>query len=361
MAILTPNGPSAEAGAADESMFEVLSGRRLPVWGPGVAAAAAIVIAAILFVTGINNGVAQTVVLTVLLFIAIQSVWSFKVEGRRHAMDRFMTTLIYAAFIIAMIPLLSIMYTVISNGLAALNAEFFTETMRNVNQRSDGGGIAHAIVGTIEQVLAATAMAVPLGVLVAIYLVEYGKGKLAMAISFFVDVMTGVPSIVAGLFIYTGLVLTFGMQRSGFAASLALVILMLPVVVRTSEEMLKLVPMDLREASYALGVPKWITILKVVVPTALPGMITGIMLAVARVAGETAPLLLTTFLTQSMNWNLFDGPQTALPTFVWDQISSGTDASISRAWGGALVLIMFVAILYIGAKLIARAFQPKAR
>ena len=145
---------------------------------------------------------------------------------------------------------------------------------------------------------------------------EYG-GKLATTISFFVDVMTGVPSIVAGLFIFTGLILTFGLERSGFAwASLAPTILMLPVVVRTTEEMLKLVPKDLREASYALGVPKWRTIHQHRLPTALSGIITGVMLAVARVAGETAPLLLTTFLTQSLNWDLFSGPQAALPTFI---------------------------------------------
>ena len=144
-------------------------------------------------------------------------------------------------------------------------------------------------------------------------------------------------------------------------ASLALVILMLPVVVRTTEEMLKLVPKDLREASYALGVPKWRTITSIVLPTALSGIITGVMLAVARVAGETAPLLLTTFLTQSLNWDLFSGPQAALPTFIWDQISSGTDPSVNRAWGGALVLILFVALLYVGARIVAKIFAPKTR
>ena len=233
--------------------------------------------------------------------------------------------------------------------------------MRNVSSRGTGGGILHALIGTIEQVLMATIIAVPIGVMVAIYLVEYGKGKLATTISFFVDVMTGVPSIVAGLFIFTGLILTFGLERSGFAASLALVILMLPVVVRTTEEMLKLVPKDLREASYALGVPKWRTITSIVLPTALSGIITGVMLAVARVAGETAPLLLTTFLTQSLNWDLFSGPQAALPTFIWDQISSGTDPSVNRAWGGALVLILFVALLYVGARIVAKIFAPKTR
>ncbi len=171
--------------------------------------------------------------------------------------------------------------------------------------------------------------------------------------------MTGIPSIIAGLFIFTFWVLTLGFERSGFAASLALTILMIPTVVRATEEMLRIVPNDLREASLALGIPKWKTILKIVIPTALGGIITGVMLAVARVAGETAPLLLTTFLSQSMNWNPFAGPQASLPTFVWDQIASGTNASLDRAWAGALVLILLVMILYLGARIVARFFAPK--
>lgn len=340
---------------------EQLAGRRLPKWAPYGVAGAAIVFSLILLVAGVVDGLAPAAVIAGLLFLFGQAAWSFRVEGRRHATDRFATTLIYSAFVVAIIPLIAILFSVIVKGLEVFRIEFLTETMRNVSSRGEGGGIAHALVGTIEQVLMATIIAVPIGVMVAIYLVEYGRGKLASAISFFVDVMTGVPSIVAGLFIFTGLVLTLGMERSGFAASLSLVILMLPVVVRTTEEMLKLVPSDLREASYALGVPKWKTITSIVLPTAMSGIITGVMLAVARVAGETAPLLLTTFLTQSMNWDLFSGPQAALPTFIWDQISSGTDPSVNRAWGGALVLILFVAILYIGARIVARVFAPKTR
>ena len=236
---------------------------------------------------------------------------------------------------------------------------FLTQSMRNISPRSEGGGLGHAIVGTLEQVGIAAAFAVPIGILAAIYLVEYGRGPLKKWISFFVDVMTGIPSIVAGLFIFTAFVLGLGLERSGFAAALALAILMLPVIIRTTEEMLKIVPNDLREASYALGVPKWRTILKVVLPTALAGIVTGAMLAVARVAGETAPLLLTTFLTQSYNYNPFKGPQASLPLFVWDQITSGTSASIARAWGGALVLITIVMFFYITAKLLAARFAPK--
>ncbi len=346
---------------ADVSLASELRGRRLPRWAPAAVAAASLAVAGVLLGIGVIDGLVAFAVISALGFALGQSVYSFVVEGRRHAVDRLMTTAIYAAFVFALAPLVAILTTVLVRGLQVVNAEFFGSTMRNVSPIRPGGGIEHALVGTIEQVLAATLIAVPVGVLVAVYLVEYGTGRLSRAVSFFVDVMTGVPSIVAGLFIYTGLVLTFGMQRSGFAASLALLILMLPVVVRTTEEMLKLVPNDLREASYALGIPKWVTILKIVIPTALSGIITGVMLAVARVAGETAPLLLTTFLTQSMNWNLFNGPQASLPTFVWDQISSGTPASVDRAWGGALVLILFVAVLYIAARLLARAYAPKTR
>jgi len=342
-------------------IHEVLAGRRLPRWGVPSAAAAAVVVAVLLNALGIYGGVAQTTIATILLFVVGQTIWSFVIEGRRHAMDRLATTTIYATFLLALVPLLWILFTVVQRGISVLSADFFSSSMRNVSPRRPGGGIWHALIGTIEQVLMATLIAVPIGLLVAIYLVEFGRGRLATFVSFFVDVMTGVPSIVAGLFIYTGLILALGMERSGFAASLALVLLMLPVVVRTAEEMLKLVPTDLREAAYALGVPKWITILRIVVPTALSGIITGVMLAVARVAGETAPLLLTTFLTQGVNWDLFNGPQAALPTFIWDQISSGTTASVDRAWGGAFVLILFVALLYIGARLLARVFAPKAR
>jgi phosphate transport system permease protein len=273
--------------------------------------------------------------------------------------DRLATTLVYSTFIAAIVPLVSVLFTVLAKGLAVMSWTFLTTSMRNISPRAEGGGLGHAIVGTLEQVGIAAAFAVPVGILAAIYLVEYGRGRLARSISFFVDVMTGIPSIVAGLFIFTAFVLGLGLERSGFAAALALAILMLPVIIRTTEEMLRIVPNDLREASFALGVPKWRTILKVVLPTALAGIVTGAMLAVARVAGETAPLLLTTFLTQSYNNNPFQGPQSSLPLFIWDQITSGTSASVARAWGGALVLITIIMIFYITAKVLAARFAPK--
>jgi phosphate transport system permease protein len=230
-----------------------------------------------------------------------------------------------------------------------------------VSPRTEGGGLAHAFLGTLEQVGIATLISVPIGLLAAVFLVEFGRGRLAFWISFFVDVMTGVPSIVAGLFVYTALILTGVLEQSGFAAALALCILMIPVVVRSAEEMLRIVPNELREGALALGIPKWKVVLRIVVPTALSGLITGAMLAVARVAGETAPLLLTTFLAQDINLNAFSGSQTSLPTFIWDQISRGTPAAVNRAWGGALALILFVLVVYGTARFIAARYAPKAR
>ncbi len=354
MSRLTP----ADRAASDTLLHDALAGRRLPRWGVPAAGVAALVIAMLLNVTTSVAGVAGTLIVAVLLFLVIQTAWSFRVEGRRHAVDRLATTGVYATFLIALAPLVAVLLTVVVRGIAVISAEFLTTSMRNVSPRSEGGGLYHALIGTLEQVAIAAMIGVPLGILAAIYLVEYAPSgrskKLSRAISFFVDVMTGVPSVVVGLFVYTAFILTLGMQRSGFAASIALTILMLPVIVRSTEEMLRIVPRDLREASYALGIPKWRTIVKVVLPTAIGGIITGAMLAIARVAGETAPLLLTTFLSQSINTNPFSGPQAALPTFIWDQFTSATQASVDRAWGGALVLIVLVMLLYAGAKLIAR-------
>ncbi len=347
-----------ERAESETLLHEALAGGRLPRWGVPALGAAAVVVAMLLNVTTAVDGVAGTLLVAVLLFVAAQTAWSFTVEGRRHSVDRLATTAIYATFVIALAPLVAVLATVVVKGVQALSAEFLTTSMRNVSPRSEGGGLYHAFIGTLQQVGIAALIGVPLGILAAIYLVEYAPSaknrRLSRAISFFVDVMTGVPSVVVGLFVYTAFVLTLGMQRSGFAASIALTILMLPVVVRSTEEMLRIVPRDLREASYALGIPRWRTVLKVVLPTAMAGIITGAMLAIARVAGETAPLLLTTFLSQSINPNPFSGPQAALPTFIWDQFTSGTDASVNRAWGGALVLILLVMVLYAGAKLIAR-------
>lgn len=338
-----------------------LQGTVLPRWFAAAIAAISIIAAVLVARTGAITGVTATTVVAAITYAALQTTWSLLTEGRRHAIDRVMGTLISATFIAAAAPLVSLLWEVGARGTRVLNGYFLTHSMRSVSPSKPGGGIYHALLGTLEQVGLATVIAVPIGILTAVYLIEYGRrGRLGKWISFFVDVMTGVPSIVAGLFIYTMWVLTLGFDRSGMAAALALTILMLPVVIRATEEMLRIVPMDLREAALALGIPRWKTTLRVVLPTAASGIVTGTMLAVARVSGETAPLLLTTFLSQSINTNPFSGPQAGVPTFVWDQISSATPAALDRAWAGALTLIVVIMLFYGSAKFIARYYAPKA-
>ncbi|MBW4041397.1 MAG: phosphate ABC transporter permease PstA [Acidobacteria bacterium] len=292
------------------------------------------------------------------------AVWliSFLVEGSRKAKDRLVTALVTTAFVIALLPLVSLVETVLVRGVARFDVAFFSESMRNIV--GAGGGGLHAIVGTLEITLGAAVISVPVGLLAAVYLVEYGRGAVARAITFLVDVMTGIPSIVAGLFAFALLSLVTGNPgyRSGFGGSVALSLLMIPIVVRSSEEMLKLVPNELREAAFALGVPRWLTIVKVVLPTALAGIVTGITLAIARVIGETAPLLLVAGYTTSMNYNLFSGPMVTLPVFSYTQYAQpGVDPvpSIDRAWTSALVLILIVLLLNLAARIIARFFAPK--
>ncbi|HMC03344.1 MAG TPA: phosphate ABC transporter permease PstA [Cellulomonadaceae bacterium] len=295
-----------------------------------------------------------------------------KTRGRRRFVDRLMTTLVTGAVAVAMIPLVSVAWTVGSRGLKRLNGTFLTTTMRGVFGGMDAGGIQHAIIGTLLITLAAAVISVPIGLLCAIYLVEYGRGRLAAAVTFFVDVMTGIPSIVAGLFAYALFTLLLGPgARAGIVGSVALSVLMIPVVVRSSEEMLRLVPNELREAALALGVPKWLMILKVVVRTAIAGITTGVMLAFARVIGETAPLLITVGVADSMNANLFAGRMMTLPVYVFGQYREGLvpcssratscipTINFDRAWATALVLILIVMGLNLIGRLITRFFAPK--
>ncbi|MWB97701.1 phosphate ABC transporter permease PstA [Agromyces seonyuensis] len=297
------------------------------------------------------------------LIVYAFAVWlfSYLVEGRRRATDRLVTAIVTGAFLLAMAPLISVAYTVVSLGLNRFDLEFFTSSMRNVT--GEGGGALHAIVGTLLMTGAAAIISIPIGLMTSIYLVEYGRGKLARGITFLVDVMTGIPSIVAGLFAYALFALFFGPGiRLGIAGAVALSILMIPVVVRSSEEMLRLVPNELREASYALGVPKWLTIVKVVLPTSIAGIVTGIMLSIARVIGETAPLLIAAGFTQSMNYNLFEGRMQSLPVYVYTQYANqGNPASayLDRAWAAALTLILIVMLLNLAGRLIAKFFAPK--
>lgn len=333
-----------------------LVGARLPKFAPLVVAAIAVVLG-IGAKLGLGwSGWYTTFFTVVILYIAVLSAWSFSVEGRRRAKDRVMGTIIQACFVAALIPLGLILVYIAQRGIPGLGALFESDS-------KFGGLLGGALIGTLEQVAFAAIIALPLGIFTSIYLVEYGKGAFAKAVTFFVDVMTGIPSIVAGLFVYTFLLLGFGARPFGFAGSIALAILMLPVVVRSSEEMLRLVPRDLRDASYALGVPKWRTIIKIVLPTAMSGLITSGLLAVARVAGETAPLILLVGYASQPNSNPFSGDQATLPMMIWDQLGkrTGNPGVVDWAWAGALVLILLVLLLNIAARLLARLAQPKSK
>ncbi|MGW7303033.1 phosphate ABC transporter permease PstA [Streptomyces sp. NPDC054829] len=337
-----------------------LKGARLPKWSPWAIAAGSVAVSVGLgLATGIESRI-QWGLIAALLFVLGTHVLAARVEGRRQAKDRIATSLVWVAFLLAVVPLFSLVWSTVERGVKVLDVYFLTHSMGVVGDSEAGGGIYHAIIGTLEQVGIATLIAAPIGVLTAIYLVEYGRGALARAVTFFVDVMTGIPSIVAGLFILS-LLLILDMSFSGFAGALALAILMMPVVVRSTEEMLKLVPNELREASLALGVPKWRTILKVVLPTAVGGITTGVMLAVARIAGETAPVLLLVFGNPFINTNPFDGAQASLPLYIYQQYanSAGSQAAYDRAWAAALTLIAFVMILNLAARGIARWKAPK--
>jgi phosphate transport system permease protein len=334
--------------------------KRLPmVANVGTAAVAVAVAAAIVLGLGIGNWVLVVVLALVLYLVGVRIV-AGRAEGRRRARDRMWKTLIYSGCVLAVLPLASVAWTLLSKGAERLDATFFTHSMNNIGARDPGGGAYHAIIGTLEQVGIATLLAVPLGVAGAIYLVEYGRGRFALTVRFFVDVMTGIPSIVAGLFILSFWVLVVspwfnnGQPRySGFAAALALTVLMLPTIVRSTEEMLRLVPAPLREGAYALGVPKWKTIIKIVLPTALPGIVTGIMLAIARAAGETAPVLLVAGGSNSINFNPFGGNQSSLSLFVFQQAGDASKYAPARAWTAALTLVALVLALTIAAKLLA--------
>jgi phosphate transport system permease protein len=302
-----------------------------------------------------------------------------KARGARKVKNNIATGLVTLAFGLALIPLVWLLWTVISKGSKVVfKSSWWTSDQAGIAANTPGGGALAAIVGTAEQVALCTVISVPIALLVGVYLVEYGRGPLARLTTFMVDIMTGIPSIVAALFIYALFVTTLHGNRAGWLVSLALVILMVPVIVRTTEEMLRLVPNELREASYALGVPKWKTITRVVIPTAMSGLITGVVLGIARVAGETAPLLILVGYAGTSNTDLFHGFQGSLPGLIKDQFtnintaSSGTKTyhldpvtgkrvagavanyAPDRLWGTALTLIVIVMALNLIARLIGR-------
>ena len=286
------------------------------------------------------------------------------ISRRRKLTNGLATVLVTVSVVIAVIPLVWVLYSVVSKGFRMLlDSTWWTNSQAGMTAFAAGGGAYHALIGTLLQGLVCAVISIPIGVLVGIYLVEYGGGsRLGKLTTFMVDILTGVPSIVAALFVYALWVATLGFGRSGFAVSLALVLLMIPVIVRATEEMLRIVPMDLREASYALGVPKWKTIARIVIPTALSGIVTGILLALARVMGETAPLLILVGYSQAMNFDMFSGFMGSLPGMMYDQTSAGAGANpvpTDRLWAAALTLILLIAVLNVAARFLAKFFAPK--
>ncbi|WP_124055357.1 phosphate ABC transporter permease PstA [Arcanobacterium ihumii] len=338
--------------------------RYLPTWFNFAAGAVAIGFAATFFVFGQKEpDYVGAGIIAALVFLIIAGIAGYVVEGRRYGNDRFATNVIIGAFVMAVIPLVSLLYTVIVNGWARLTeGGYFTATTFGSSDPSTIVGAGHAIVGTLLITGVTALISIPLGVLTAVYLVEYGRGPFAKVITFLVDVMTGIPSIVAGLFA-AAMIPMINLQlfgdtqfKSGFMGSVALVVLMTPIVVRNTEEMLRLVSKDLREASYALGVSKAGTIVKIVLRTSLSGIVSGIVIAVARVIGESAPLLITAGTTDVYNMNMFQGQMLTLPVYVYNEYTKGHQVT---AWAGALLLILIVLLLNLAARWIAKQFAPK--
>jgi phosphate transport system permease protein len=360
---MTP--PPADAAAVSTRAILAGEGSRggtLPDWAPYGALGGSLVFSgAVLAALGWFT-IALTLVFGFLVGIVAIYAWSRPIEGRRRAKDRAITMAIVAAFGIAMAPLISLLYEVVVRGAKGISWEFFTSDARGV---VGGGGAEHAIVGTLIITACAAIISVPIGIMAAIYMNEYGKGPLRRALTFFVDVMTGIPSIVAGLFAYALFELFFGPGiRMGIMGSIALTVLMIPIVIRSAEEVLKIVPNHLREASYALGTPKWKTITKVVLPTAFAGLVTGVMIAIARIVGETAPLLVTTGVVDSLNTDPFSGRMQNLAVYAYNEYRSPgvmKQASYDRAWAAALTLIAIVMILNVIARLVYRRYKTEIR
>lgn len=276
-------------------------------------------------------------------------------EKSRAMVDTLARFVMYAAFAVALVPLVWILGTVLVKGSHMLvDPGWWTESQLGVTARRVGGGAAHAMLGSILQAFITALIAVPLAIFTAIYLVEYGRGRFARAVSFMLDILTGIPSIVAALFIYAIWVGVFGFRTAGIAVCLALVILMIPTVVRSTEEMLKLVPNELREASYALGVPKWKTIFKIVLPTAFGGIVTGVLLGLARIMGETAPLIILGPYTKGFHTNLMAGNMATLPTMINQDRVEALQPAVDRVWGASLTLILIILVLNLLGRVVAR-------
>lgn len=356
---------TSEPELVDDDLLANLTGGTLPRLAPALVGVCALALGALTWLLGLS--LVAAAVIAWIAFTAAYTLWSRAVEGRRKSTDTLVKTLMWTAFVVAMVPLISLIWTVVARGAPVLTPAFLNDDMSGRALLGVGGGIYHAIMGTIMITGLATLISVPIGIFTAIYLVEYGKGnKLAKIITFLVDVMTGIPSIVAGLFAIALFIVITGdpLPRIGIGGAIALSLLMLPTVIRSVEEMLKLVPDDLREASYALGVPRWRTIVKVVLPTAVAGIVTGVTLAIARVAGETAPLLLILGTARVANWNPFDGAVQTLPVFIFQSLGQTAhfkygEIWTDRVWGAALFLIIIVMSLNLVARIVGKAFAPK--
>lgn len=376
------------------SMMRSSGERRLPWYHLVFTGLAGAAVAAVILLLVDAFSIPAVLMLGFLLHLVFGYTYARIREGRRWAMDRLMMLIVIGAFALAMIPLVTLLWEVVARGgarvvkAAPTPFAFWTNDMSGIIGGADAGGVLHATIGTLLITLWASIISIPIGLFTAIFLVEYSdtgwRRTLAKGVTFLVDVMTGIPSIVAGLF-GLALFLAFlpeGDQgvRMGIMGSVALSLLMIPTVVRSSEEMLRLVPLDLREAAYALGVPKWLTIVRVVLRTAVAGLTTGITLAIARVIGETAPLLLTVGMVTSINWSMFDGRMATLPTYINQQYRNGSancmsetvtnpinqevyacsiTTNIDRAWAAALTLIIIVMVLNIIARLVSHYFSPK--
>jgi phosphate transport system permease protein len=336
----------------------------LPPWFlRAVVGSAAMFALLVLLVTGAFT-IALLFLLTVAIALPVAYFWSRRTEGTRAATDRLVTLSITAAFALALAPLISLLLEVVKRGLPRFDGSFFTESGRGFI--GAGGGAEHAILGTLIITGVAALISVPIGIMAAVYLNEYGgTSRLRRALTFFVDVMTGIPSIVAGLFAYALFALFLGPGiRLGVIGAAALAVLMVPIVIRSAEEILKIVPNHLREASYALGTPKWKTITKIVLPTALAGLVTGVMLAVARVIGETAPLLVTTGVIDSVNTNPASGRMQNLAVYAYSEYKDpgvNVQAGYDKAWAAALTLIVIVMLLSLGARWVYRRFGTEIR
>lgn len=358
----TETKPAKQVGA--QQRMRSINGQQLSRWTwIGVLVGSLAIVGGVLTLFE-TFSIAGALVLGVAFFMLAMFLLSMAVEGIRPAKDRLAQHLVTTFFLVALIPLGSLIYEVVVRGLGRLDWAFFSETQAQTHVMEATLGAQHALLGSLVITTLTTLIAVPIGIFTAIYLVEYGANtRLAFGIRFFVDVMTGIPSIVAGLFAYTLFSVLLGPgTKNAFSAAIALTVLMIPTIVRSTEEMLKLVPNELREASYALGVPKWRTILKVVLPTSLAGIITGVVLGIARIIGETAPLLVTAGYLLFNPSNILTGETATLPVFVYQSLRvHGPRAEQLHAmgWTGALVLILIVMLLNLIGRLIAWKFAPK--